>query len=69
MSLISVDETITEEHVEQLYIETNTFSLASHFYWGLWALVQAELSNINFDYMSYAILRFAEYKRRKPQFL
>ena len=55
----------THEELEHLYKEVEGFSLASHFYWGLWALIQAKISTIDFDYMSYAKLRFDEYERRK----
>ena len=55
----------THEQLEHLYKEVEGFSLASHFYWGLWALIQAKISTIDFDYMSYAKLRFDEYERRK----
>ena len=30
------------------------FSAASHFFWGLWAVVQATVSTIDFDFMEYA---------------
>ncbi|KAG0039641.1 Ethanolamine kinase 1 [Gryganskiella cystojenkinii] len=60
---------VTDEEVEQLYREVNKFALASHFYWGVWALVQAQLSDIDFDYMPYAALRFAEYFKRRDEFL
>ncbi|KAI9492724.1 kinase-like domain-containing protein [Zychaea mexicana] len=55
----------THEELEHLYKEVEGFSLASHYYWGLWALIQAKISTIEFDYMSYAALRFDEYERRK----
>lgn len=55
----------SEEELESLYIEVNLFGLASHFYWGLWGLVQAAVSDIPFDYMSYAILRFRQYEATK----
>ncbi|KAI9016359.1 kinase-like domain-containing protein [Phycomyces nitens] len=57
----------TAEALEHLYREVNGFSLASHFYWGLWAMIQATISDIDFDYMSYAVLRFDEYEKRKNQ--
>lgn len=60
---------ISDEMVHELYLEVNKFALASHFYWGLWALVQASLSEIAFDYMGYAVLRFGEFYRRKDQVL
>jgi len=31
------------------------------FYWGIWALIQATISQIDFDYASYADLRLGEY--------
>ncbi|KAF9166629.1 Ethanolamine kinase [Actinomortierella ambigua] len=60
---------VKPEDVEQLYREVNKFALASHFYWGVWALVQAQLSDIDFDYMPYAVLRFNEYFKRRDEFL
>ncbi|KAF9107293.1 hypothetical protein BGX27_008800 [Mortierella sp. AM989] len=65
----SDDSEVSQAEVEQLYREVNKFALASHFYWGVWALVQAQLSDIDFDYMSYAVLRFAEYNKRRDEFL
>ncbi|KAL1934273.1 hypothetical protein VTP01DRAFT_6455 [Rhizomucor pusillus] len=55
----------SQEELEHLYKEVEGFSLASHFYWGIWALIQAKVSDIDFDYMNYAVLRFDEYERRK----
>ena len=37
------------------------FDLASNFYWGAWALIQAALSTIDFNYNKYAYLRFKRY--------
>jgi hypothetical protein len=45
------------------------FALASHIYWGVWAIVQARYSPIDFDYMGYHELRFGEYRRRKAEFV
>ncbi|XP_057537826.1 probable ethanolamine kinase [Amaranthus tricolor] len=58
-------EEVSESDLEALYIETNTFMLASHLYWALWALIQAKMSPIDFDYLSYFFLRYDEYKRLK----
>ena len=30
-------------------------------YWGIWALIQATISQIDFDYASYAEVRLGEY--------
>eukprot|EP00123_Amoebidium_parasiticum_P009077 comp19218_c1_seq1/m.21978 comp19218_c1_seq1/g.21978 ORF comp19218_c1_seq1/g.21978 comp19218_c1_seq1/m.21978 type:complete len:356 (-) comp19218_c1_seq1:173-1240(-) len=59
----------TDEEVEELYKEVNKFALAAHFFWGIWALVQAKYSDINFDYLSYAAVRFNEYFANKERFL
>ncbi|KAJ2009882.1 hypothetical protein GGI04_000091 [Coemansia thaxteri] len=55
--------------LEDMYREVNLFQLASHFYWGIWALVQASISDIDFDYMDYARLRFDQYFKVKSQLL
>ncbi len=48
--------------IDRLYVEVGVFALGAHLYWCLWALVQAHVSEIDFDYMSYAVLRLARYK-------
>lgn len=55
--------------LDALYVETNTFMLASHLYWALWALIQAKMSPIDFDYLGYFFLRYNEYKRQKQEAL
>ncbi|XP_029455972.1 LOW QUALITY PROTEIN: ethanolamine kinase 1 [Rhinatrema bivittatum] len=45
------DKDVTEKEVEVLYIQVNQFALASHFFWGLWALIQAKYSTIDFDFL------------------
>nr|XP_029122826.1 probable ethanolamine kinase [Elaeis guineensis] len=56
---------VPDKDLEALYIETNTFRLASHIYWALWALIQAKVSPIDFDYLCYFFLRYNEYKKEK----
>ncbi|XP_022755119.1 probable ethanolamine kinase isoform X1 [Durio zibethinus] len=56
---------VSENDLEALYVETNTFMLASHLYWALWALIQARMSPIDFDYLGYFFLRYNEYQRQK----
>jgi len=41
------------------------FALASHFFWGLWSIVQAKISSIEFGYMDYAQARFDAYFDQK----
>uniref|UniRef100_A0AAY4DHB5 ethanolamine kinase n=2 Tax=Denticeps clupeoides TaxID=299321 RepID=A0AAY4DHB5_9TELE len=42
---------VTEHEVQELYIKVCKFSQASHFNWGLWAILQATYSTINFDFV------------------
>ncbi|XP_072982442.1 probable ethanolamine kinase [Typha latifolia] len=56
---------VPDKVLEALHVETNTFRLASHIYWALWALIQAKVSPIDFDYLWYFFLRYDEYKKQK----
>ncbi|XP_024960614.1 probable ethanolamine kinase isoform X2 [Cynara cardunculus var. scolymus] len=56
---------VSDNDLEALYIETNCYMLASHLYWALWALIQAKMSPIDFDYLGYFFLRYDEYKKQK----
>ncbi|KAJ1138058.1 hypothetical protein NDU88_004449 [Pleurodeles waltl] len=58
---------VTEKEVEELYIQVNNFSLATHFFWGFWALIQARYSTIAFNFPRYAELRFKQYFKVKPE--
>ncbi|KAL7137701.1 hypothetical protein ABFS83_10G110700 [Erythranthe nasuta] len=58
---------VSDEDLKALYAETNTYMLASHLYWALWALIQAKMSPIDFDYLSYFFLRYNEYKKQKDK--
>lgn len=41
---------VSDEEVEKLLTQVSQMSLASHFLWGVWSLVQYELSDINYDF-------------------
>ena len=62
-------EEISEKDIKKAVADANVHALASHQYWGTWAIMQACWSSIDFDYMGYAALRWGEYKRRKDEFL
>ncbi|XP_057290691.1 ethanolamine kinase 1-like isoform X2 [Hydractinia symbiolongicarpus] len=64
-----INRAVQKADVDGLYVQVNQFSLASHLFWGIWALVQAHVSQIDFDYMEYGILRFNEYFARKDKCL
>ncbi|KAM3842486.1 choline kinase alpha-like [Diretmus argenteus] len=53
---------------EELIIEANRYALASHFLWGLWSIIQAKISKIEFGYMDYAQCRFDAYFKQKKLF-
>ncbi|KAK4128349.1 kinase-like protein [Parathielavia appendiculata] len=50
-----------DAEVEKLLEEVDHFRGLPGFYWGIWALIQAEISEIDFDYASYAETRLGEY--------
>jgi ethanolamine kinase len=54
--------------LDEMVTLANRFTLTSHLWWGLWAVVQARHSPIDFDFMSYALQRFAGYDRHKREF-
>nr|XP_033814770.1 choline/ethanolamine kinase [Geotrypetes seraphini] len=50
---------------EEMLVEIERFSLASHFFWCLWSIVQAKMSTIEFGYLDYAQSRFDAYIAQK----
>ncbi|XP_030646546.1 choline/ethanolamine kinase [Chanos chanos] len=53
---------------EAMIVEANRFALASHFFWGLWSIIQARISTIEFGYMDYAQHRLDAYFKQKQLF-
>uniref|UniRef100_A0AAQ6IDJ0 ethanolamine kinase n=1 Tax=Anabas testudineus TaxID=64144 RepID=A0AAQ6IDJ0_ANATE len=51
-----------------MILEANRYALASHFLWGLWSIIQAKISKIEFGYMDYAQCRFEAYFKQKKLF-
>lgn len=63
---ISLDDTKSYEidfqkDIDHLYDQVEQFRGLPGFYWGIWALIQAMISQIDFDYPTYAELRLGEY--------
>ncbi|KAI1373625.1 ethanolamine kinase [Hypoxylon crocopeplum] len=54
----SIDE---EAEAQKLLTEVDIFRGVPGFYWGIWALIQATISHIDFDYAEYAEIRLGEY--------
>ncbi|KAI1321185.1 hypothetical protein EDD11_007751 [Mortierella claussenii] len=57
------------EILDSMYKEVNKFALTSHIMWGLWGLIQATQSEIDFDYAEYALQRLSEFRRRRDEFM
>lgn len=47
--------------------EARRFAMMSHFFWAMWAVVQAKMSDIGFGYMEYAITRLSSLKRQRDE--
>jgi len=59
---------VTNEEVDDLYGEVAAFTLAAHFLWGTWAVIQSTLSDReDFDYNDYSSRLFTIYYQRKNQ--
>ena len=54
-------ESDLEKEIDKMIEDIKWFDLASNFYWGTWALIQAALSSIDFNYCDYGRLRFKRY--------
>ena len=52
---------VKEDIVEKLLRQVDDFRGIPGLYWGIWALIQATISQIDFNYASYAEVRLAEY--------
>lgn len=53
----------------RLLREADCYVLASHFFWGLWSIVNAPVSSIPFGYWEYAEARFTAYFQHKNYLL
>ncbi|XP_063164931.1 choline/ethanolamine kinase isoform X1 [Candoia aspera] len=51
----------------EMLLEISRFTLASHFFWGLWSILQAKISTIEFGYLEYAQCRFEAYFQQKAR--
>ncbi|KAI9305143.1 kinase-like domain-containing protein [Cunninghamella echinulata] len=56
---LEIDEDISFEEVQQ---EVKVWLMAVHLSWGLWGLIQASLSEIDFDYFYYSMERLNQFR-------
>lgn len=63
------NENGTADEVRGLIDEIACYYGMPGFYWGIWAMIQSKLSNIDFNYADYSELRLQEYWEWKKEFL
>jgi ethanolamine kinase len=51
----------TAKELNELYDQIDLYRGLPGLYWGIWALIQAQSSKIDFDYAKYAEIRLGEY--------
>jgi ethanolamine kinase len=61
------EDDVSAAFVHEALVQANRFALASHMWWGQWALLQARCSAIDFDFAGYSRLRMAAYRAHKAQ--
>lgn len=61
--------TVSEAEISKWFKSVELMTPLSHLYWGAWAAMQAEISDIDFDYVTYAHLRLTEYFSLKNKLL
>ena len=57
------DNVADHPSIESLIKEATTFAVLSHLYWGVWSIIQARYSTIDFDFLSYARARIDHYRK------
>ena len=50
-----------DSELDELFEQVDRFRGVPGFYWGIWALIQAQISLIDFNYAEYAEVRLGEY--------
>jgi len=60
--------TVSDDQVDNLFKEVNFFSLCGHLWWGIWATFQTLVSDVDFDFAEYSMLRLGEYFKQKEKF-
>ncbi|GAB5588652.1 hypothetical protein Unana1_03552 [Umbelopsis nana] len=54
---------VRQSEVEQVLRECEAYAIASHFFWGLWGLIQANQSEIDYDFFQYATERLTSFQK------
>lgn len=53
-----------EKEVDTLYVQVNKFVLFSYLFWAVWGLIQAEYSDIDFDFIRCVLTIFFHLKNK-----
>lgn len=56
------DVAINDEYLNEMYVQVNQFALAAHLFWTIWALIQAEHSEIDYDFLEYVNFAINSFK-------
>jgi ethanolamine kinase len=56
-------------YLDELDAAAQELGQASHFWWGLWAVLQARFSTIDFDFLPYTVIRFNGLRKQAPDVL
>ena len=57
----------TESRLMLFYHNVNKFSICYLLMWGLWGLVQSQISKIDFDFVQFGLGRLVEYFRVRDE--
>lgn len=63
------NENASSDQVSRLIEEISEYYGMPGFYWGIWAMIQSEISDIDFNYVTYGRSRLQEYWDWKARFL
>ncbi|UMM41134.1 hypothetical protein L5515_017528 [Caenorhabditis briggsae] len=55
--------------MKAMYKHLPLFEATAHLFWAIWALVQAQNSTIDFDYLTYAHARYEQYEKRFQKYI
>ncbi|KAL0125429.1 hypothetical protein PUN28_004508 [Cardiocondyla obscurior] len=67
LQVYNMTTTVPENDIDKLYWQVTKFTPLPHFLWAIWALIQSEHSHIDFDFLTYASIRFNEYFKWKEE--
>uniref|UniRef100_A0A8R1DJ92 ethanolamine kinase n=1 Tax=Caenorhabditis japonica TaxID=281687 RepID=A0A8R1DJ92_CAEJA len=62
------DKQVCPDRIAAMFKNLPLFEAAAHLFWSIWALVQAQNSTIDFDYLTYAHSRFQQYQKRYEKY-